>query len=112
MGGWEGEWYSNDALLWVTLRAICVGGFRGMFWLGILVRIARGDGEGDVMHLFRAWVCGVFIGYALGSEVWWLVGEVGAIGTSRNLVSACLPPCSLRLFDALCGVGVNWMEHS
>ena len=85
VNGWEGVWYASDALLWVTSGAVCVGGFRGMFWLGILIRFARSDGGGIVMSLFRAWVCGVSIGYALGAEVWWLVGEVWAIGTSRNL---------------------------
>jgi len=107
IGGWEGVWYASNALLWVTLEAVCVGGFGGMFWLGILVRFARGDGRGVVISLFRAKVCGVSIRYALGGEVWWLVGVVGAIGTSRNFVSACLPPCSLRMSDALCGMGVN-----
>jgi len=37
MDGWEGVWYDSNALLWVTLGAVCVGGFRGMFWLGILL---------------------------------------------------------------------------
>ena len=63
------------------------------------MRFARVDGAGAVMPLFRAWVCGISIGYALGGEVWWLVGEVGAIGTSRNFASACLPPCSLRMSE-------------
>jgi hypothetical protein len=45
MGGWVGVWYACDALLWVTLGAVCVGGFGGMFWLGILMRFVRGDGE-------------------------------------------------------------------
>ena len=54
------------------------------------MRFARGDDRGFVMSLFRDWVCGVSIGYALGGEVLWLVGEVGAIGTSRNfLVHVC-----------------------
>ena len=70
MGGWEGVWYASDALLWVTLGAVCVGGFRGVFLLGILMRYARGDGGGVVMPLFHAWVCRISIGYALDDEVW------------------------------------------
>jgi hypothetical protein len=31
MGGWEGLWYASDALVWVTLGAVCVGGFGGIF---------------------------------------------------------------------------------
>jgi hypothetical protein len=73
---------------------------------------ARGYGGGIVMPLFRAWVCGISIGYVLVGEVWWLVGEVGAIVTSRNFVSASLLPYSLRMSVALCGVGVNWMVHN
>ncbi len=70
MGGWEGVWYASDALLWITLGAVCVGGLGDMFWLGMSMRFARGDGEGVVMPLFRAWVCGVSVGYALDGEVW------------------------------------------
>ncbi len=44
-------WYVSDALLWVTLGAVCVGGFEGMFWFGILVNFARIDGGGVVMPL-------------------------------------------------------------
>ena len=69
MGGWEGVWYASDALLCDTLGAVCVGGFGGMCWLGILMRFARGDGGGVVMPLVRVWVCGVSIGYALDSDV-------------------------------------------
>jgi hypothetical protein len=64
-----------------------------------------------VMPLFFAWVCGMSIGYALGGVVWWLVGEVGA-STSRNFVSSSLPPCSLRISEALCNAGVNWMVQN
>ena len=65
------------------------------------------------MHLFRAWFCGVFIGYALGDEVWLLiVGEVGVIGILSNFLSACLSPYSLRMSDASCGVGAKWTVHS
>jgi len=42
---------------------------------------ARGVGEGVVMPLFCAWVCGISIGCVLGGEVWWLVRQVGAIVT-------------------------------
>jgi hypothetical protein len=34
------------------------------------MRFARGDGGWVVMPLFRAWVCGVSIWYALDGEVW------------------------------------------
>ena len=64
------------------------------------------------MPLFRAWVCGISIGHALGGEVSWLVGEIGAIGTSRTFVSASFPPCSLRMSEALCDVGVIWTMHT
>ena len=70
MCGWEGVWYAFDTLLWVTLGVECVGGFGGMFWLGLFMRFAKGDGGGVVMPLFRAWVCGVSIGYVLDAEVW------------------------------------------
>ena len=110
MDGREGVWYASEALMWVPLGSVCVGGFGGMFRMGILMRFGRGDDGGVVMPLFRAWVCGVSIN-VLGGEVWWLIWEVGAIGSSRNFVSACLPPCSLRMPDALGGVGVNWMVH-
>ena len=43
MSWWEGVWCAFGALLWVTLGAVCVGEFGGMFWLGILLRSARGD---------------------------------------------------------------------
>ncbi len=64
------------------------------------------------MPLFRVWLCGVSIGYALGGGVLWVVGEVGDVCASRNFESASLPPCSFRISDALCNVGVNWMVHS
>ena len=112
MDGRGGVWYASDALMWVPLGAVCVGGSGGVLWLGILLRFARGDGGSVVMHLFLAWICGISIGYVLGGEVWWLVGEVVAIGTSRNFASASLPPCSLRMYGALCGVGVSWMVHN
>ena len=68
---------------------------------------ARGDGGGVVMRLFRVWFSGIFIVYALGGEVLWVLGEVGVVCASRNFVSEILPPCSLRMSDALCNVGVN-----
>jgi len=74
--------------------------------------VARGDGGGVVMRLVRVWFCGISIGYALGGEVLWVLGEVGVVCASRNFVSASLPPCSLRMSDALCNVGVNWMVPS
>jgi len=40
------------------------------------MHFTRGDGRGDVMPLFRACVCGLSLGYMLGGEVWWLVGEI------------------------------------
>ena len=41
-----------------------------MFWLGILKRLAIGDGGGVVnMPLFRAWFCGLYIGYAMDGGV-------------------------------------------
>jgi len=64
------------------------------------------------MPLFRVCVCEVSLWYMLGGEVWWLVGEICSIGTSRNFVSGCLPPCSFRMSDALCIVGVNWVVHN
>ena len=92
-------WYASDALMWVPLGAVYVAGFGGVLWLDIFMRFARGGGVGVVMPLFRVWVCGISIGHVLGAEVWWLVGEVGAIGTSRNFASACLSPCSLRMSE-------------
>ena len=80
--------------------------------MGILERFAMGDGGGVVMPLFCAWVSGISSGCMLGGEVWCFLGEVGAIGTLRNVVSVILPPYSLRMSEALCGVGVNWMVHS
>jgi len=64
------------------------------------------------MPLFRVWLCGVSIGYALGGGVLWVVGEVEVICASRKFVSASFPPCSFRMSDALCNVGANWMAHS
>jgi hypothetical protein len=46
-------WCAFGVLLLVTLGVVCVGGFGGVFWLGVLVRFARGDGGGVVMPLFR-----------------------------------------------------------
>jgi len=98
--------------MWVTLGVVCVDGYGGMFPLRILMCFAKGDVGVVVMSLFRAWVCRVSKGYVLHDEVWRLAGEVGAIDTSRNFVSTSLSPCSLRMSDALCGMGVNWMVHS
>ena len=56
--------------------------------------------------------CGVSLWCAWGDEVWEVVGEVGVICTSRNFVSASLPSYSLRMFEALCGVDVNWMVRN
>ncbi len=53
MGGSDGVWYASDALFWATLGVVCVGGFGVMFWLGILMRFAKGDGGGAVIPLFR-----------------------------------------------------------
>ena len=53
------------------------------------------------MLIFRTLVGGISSGCVLGGEVWWAVGEVEAIGASRNFVSACLPPCSSRMSEAL-----------
>ncbi len=75
------------------------------------MRFVRGVDGGVVMPLFCASICGVFIN-VLGGEAWWLIWEVGAIGTSRKFTSACLPPCSLRMSDALCGMGEIWMVPS
>jgi hypothetical protein len=63
-------------------------------WLGILLRVARGDGGRVVMPLFHACFSGISLGCALGGEVWGLVGEVGVIGTSRNFGAVNLPSCS------------------
>ena len=46
MGGWERMWYAFVALLWVTLGAVCVGGFGVIFWLRITMCFARGAGGG------------------------------------------------------------------
>jgi hypothetical protein len=46
------------------------------------------------MPFFSAWICGISSGYMLSGEMWGLVGEVEALGTSRNYVSASFPPCS------------------
>ena len=43
---WEGVCWDFRAMLWVTLGAVCVGEFGGVFWWGILLRFARGDGGG------------------------------------------------------------------
>ena len=43
---WEGVWCAFGALLWVTLGSVYVGKFGGVFWLGVLLRFAQGDGEG------------------------------------------------------------------
>jgi hypothetical protein len=108
---WEGVWCAVGDLLLVTLGVVCVGGFAGVFWLGVLPRFARGDGGGIVMPLFRVWLFGVSIGYALGGGVLWAVGEVGVICASRFFVSAGLSPCSFRMSDALCNEDVNWLVH-
>ena len=81
--------------------------FRCKYW-GIL----QGVMVEGLLCPFFSWVCGISIGCMLGGEVWWFVGKVEAIGTSRNFVSARLPPCSLRMPEALCDVGVNWMVYS
>jgi hypothetical protein len=46
MSGREGAWCASDAVMGVSLGAVCVGGFRGVLWLGILMRFTRGDGGG------------------------------------------------------------------
>jgi hypothetical protein len=66
---WEGVWCDFGVLLLVTFGVVCVGGFGGVFWLGVLDRFARGDGGRVVMHLFRVWFCGGSLGYALGGGV-------------------------------------------
>jgi len=73
----EGVWCAFGNLLLVTLGVVCVGVFLGVFWLGILLRFARGDGGRVVMLLFLVWFCGGSIGYALGGGVLWVIGEVG-----------------------------------
>ena len=100
-------WCAFDVLLCILFGARCVGGFRGVLWVEILERFVRGDGGGVVVPLFRARISGLFSGCMLGGEVWWLVGEVQAIGASRNFAISSLPPCSVRISDAFCGVGVN-----
>ncbi len=57
--------------------------------------VARDNGGGVVMRLFRVWFCGISIGYALGGEVLWVLGEVGVVCTSRNFVSASSPIATL-----------------
>ena len=45
-------WYASDALLWVTLGAVGVGGFGAMSWLGIIMRFVRGAGGGGCYASF------------------------------------------------------------
>ena len=67
---WAGVLRAFGVLSWLTLGAVCVGEFGGVFWLKILLRFARGDGGRAVMPLFRVWFCGVSIGFALDGGVW------------------------------------------
>jgi hypothetical protein len=113
MGGREVVWYVSEAMLWVSLGEGRVGGFGCVFWMQILGRFSWGsDGGWVVVSLFRVWVCGIFGGCMLGGEVKWLGGELENIGISRIVVSASLPPCSLRIFAALFGVLVNSNVHN
>ncbi len=44
-------WYAFVDLLLVALGVVCVGEFGNVFWLGVLLRFARGDG-GVLLCLF------------------------------------------------------------
>ena len=50
---WEGVWCSFGDLLLVALGVVCVGASGGVFWYGVLLIVARGDGGGVVMRHFR-----------------------------------------------------------
>ena len=53
---WEGMWCDFGDLLLVTLGVVCVGEFGGVFWLGVLLRFARGDG-GVLLGVVKLGVC-------------------------------------------------------
>jgi len=112
MDGSTELWCASGALIWVSLGVVCAGRLGCVLWLGVLLRFARGHGGGVIIPFSRACFCGMSLGYALGGEVWGLVGEVRVIGTSRNFVSSSLLPCSSRISEALWGVGVHWMMPS
>ena len=95
--------------MWDSLGAVCVGGFGCVLWLGYYC-VSQGVMVEGLLCLFSVLVfCEISLGCALGGEMWGLVGEVGVIGTLKNCLSVRLPLCSLRISEALCGVGVNWM---
>ena len=59
IGGRRKVWAASDPLTWVSLEAVCVGEGGGVFWLGVLVSFARGDGGRVFMSIFRVCFCGV-----------------------------------------------------
>ena len=70
-------WYSSDALLWVTLGAVFVGGFGAVLWLGMLMRLQGVMVEG-LLCLFS--VLG-FAEYSWG--VRWVMGCGDSLERSR-----------------------------
>ena len=108
---WRVMWCACDVVLLVAMGEVGGGAFGGVFWLEVLYRFARGESGGVVNPLLFVGLCGVSLGYAWGGVGLQVLRGVGIVWVARNFVSASLPPCSLRMSDALCNVGVSWLVH-